>query len=167
MPILRLRHYPLRLAVESDLYSWPGTRSSGEYCSGVSSLNGDPNLLQKMAEGKGFTRTCPETTKKERASGPNTPVVSMPMGTKWCVVCRSAYLAFFCCSACSATNPGSLEAKAMCEGARVLWYVASHTSTQPQLQGMIDIPSGRLPSERHKSVGSRWAGIPAADKYSG
>ena len=63
-PILRLRHYPLHLAVESDLYSWPGTRSSAEYCSGVSSLNGDPNLLHKMAEGKGFTRTGPETTTK-------------------------------------------------------------------------------------------------------
>ena len=23
MPILRLRHYPLHLAIESDLYSWP------------------------------------------------------------------------------------------------------------------------------------------------
>ena len=63
-PVLRLRHYLLHLAVESDLYFWPGTRSSAEYCSGVSSLNGDPNLLQKMAEGKGFTRTGPETTTK-------------------------------------------------------------------------------------------------------
>ena len=64
MPILRLRHHPLHLAVESDLYSWLGTRSSAEYCSGVSSLNGDPNLLQKMAEGKGFTRMGPDTTAK-------------------------------------------------------------------------------------------------------
>ena len=30
----------------------------------------------------------------------------MPMGTWWCVVSRSTYLAFFCCSACTATNPG-------------------------------------------------------------
>ena len=109
-------------------------------------------------------RRRPSSLKKERASGPNTPVVSMPMGMKWCVVCRSAYLAFFCCSACSATNPGSLEAKAMCEGARVSGHVASYTSTRPQLQGMIDVPSGCLPSEQHKPVGSRWAGIPAADK---
>ena len=64
MLILRLRHYPLHLAIESDLYSWPGTRSRAEYCNGVSSLNGDPNLLQKMAKGKGFTRTGPETTTK-------------------------------------------------------------------------------------------------------
>ena len=28
MPNLRLRHYPSLLAVESDLCSWPGTRSS-------------------------------------------------------------------------------------------------------------------------------------------
>ena len=101
-------------------------------------------------------RRRPSSLKKEGASGPNTPVVSMPMGTKWCVVCRSTYLAFFCCSARSATNPGSLEAKAMCEGARVSGHVASHTSTQPQLQGMIDAPLGRLPSEQHKPVGSRW-----------
>ena len=30
---------------------------------------------------------------------------------------------------------------------------------------MIDAPSGRLPLERHKPVGSRWDGIPAADTY--
>ena len=121
-----------------------------------------------MAEGKGFTRTGPETMskllEKERALGPNTSVVSMPMGTKWYVVIRSTYLAFFCCSACFATNPGSLEAKTMWEGARVTGHVASHTSTRSQLQGMIDTPSGHYPSEQQKPVGSRRAGIPAADK---
>ena len=38
-------------------------RSSAKYCS-VSSLNGDPNLLQKMAEAKRFTRTGPEAMAK-------------------------------------------------------------------------------------------------------
>ena len=122
-----------------------------------------------MAEGKGFTRTGPETTTKlltkgegfrtKHAGGLNANGDEMMCCQQVCILGR------FCCSACSATNPGPLEAKAMCEGARVSGHVASHTSTRPQLQGMIDAPSGRLPSERHKPVGSRWAGIPAADKY--
>ena len=107
-------------------------RSNAEHCSGVPSLNGDSYLLKKMVERQGVTRTGPEVMTKllEKGKGFGTKHTSglsaNMMGTKWCVVSRSAYLVFFCCSACSATKPGSLEAKAIWDGTRVSGHVASH-----------------------------------------
>ncbi|CAH1646588.1 unnamed protein product [Spodoptera littoralis] len=47
------------------------------------------------------------------------------------------------------------------KGARVSTQVASHTKDLPSFQGIMDIPSGLLPSSRAKPFGSRTAGTPA------
>ena len=62
----KFRNYTIGIKLESNLCCWPWAmaRSSTKHSSSVPSLNGDPNLLQKMAKRDGFTRTCPEMTAK-------------------------------------------------------------------------------------------------------
>ena len=61
----------------------------------------------------------------------------------------------FAFSAWLATSPASLAARATWEGADVFGQVASDISVQPFFQGIIEIPSSLLPSERAMSMGSR------------
>ena len=69
------------------------------------------------------------------------------------------YLLRFLCSAFMATAPATLAALDSCEGAYVSGHIASHTSTFPYVQGMIEHPSGCLPSDLHSPVGSKLEGI--------
>ena len=79
----------------------------------------------------------PNSLKKMMASEPNTPDVSMAMGTKWWLVIREEYFCFFLRSASWATAPASLVASVMWDGANVSRYVASHTRTRPPFHGTI------------------------------
>ena len=63
------------------------------------------------------------------------------------------------CSAFKATAPASLAASDMCEGAYVSGYIASHTSTFPDDQGMMEHLSGRFSPDLHSPVGSNLEGI--------
>ena len=65
----------------------------------------------------------------------------------------------FAFSAWLATSPDSLAAWATWKWANVSGQVASHTSVRPFFQGITEIPSGLLPSERAIPVGSRREGI--------
>ena len=106
----------------------------------------------------------PKSLKKASASGPDTPLVSIAMGTNWWLTSSSAYFLFLCCSAWEATEPASLTDSPRWEGAKVLGHVTSQTNARPRFQGVMEAPSGRLPSDRHTPVGSNWAGIPADDR---
>ncbi|CAH2215803.1 jg1060 [Pararge aegeria aegeria] len=74
------------------------------------------------------------------------------------LVSRFSYLRLLACSALVAAAPTIDEVAWMCDAARVLTQVASHTSYLPSLQGMSVIPSGLLPSLRAKPIGSNTAG---------
>ena len=107
-------------------------------------------------------RCRPRSEKNDLASGPKTPRDSTAIGKKRWLVSRWAYLHLFFFSACSATAPASLVDKVMYDGASVSGQVASQSSGLPCLQGMMDIPSGLLPSDRERPGGSSWLGNPAA-----
>ena len=65
----------------------------------------------------------------------------------------------FAFSAWLATSPASIVARATWEGVDVSGQGASDTSDQPFFQGITEIPSGLLPSERAMPMGSRREGI--------
>ena len=134
-----------------------------KHSSSVLSLNGDPKPLQKIAEWTGINRMGLEVMSKllEKGVGFGSKH-TWSLNANWDKVVSDQQV--FSCSACSATKPGSLEANAMWEGTSVSGHVASHTRIRPQLQGMIDAPSGCVPSEQRIPVVSRWDGIPAADR---
>jgi len=89
------------------------------------------------------------------ASLPNTPAVSMAIGTKQCVEAKDAYFTLFLSSASLATHPASKDARPKYEGAKVSVHVKSHTKHFPFFQGARLIPSGRFPSERNTPDGSK------------
>uniref|UniRef100_A0A8D8UQ24 Uncharacterized protein n=1 Tax=Cacopsylla melanoneura TaxID=428564 RepID=A0A8D8UQ24_9HEMI len=82
------------------------------------------------------------------------PILSTAIGTKMYWSTRFLYLFFFFEAAISATLPASLLANLMLEGARVSVQVASHTIHFPFFQGIMLIPSGRLPSSLMTPTGS-------------
>ena len=52
----------------------------------------------------------------------------------------------------------------MLVGAKVSWHVASHSRHRPCSHGMMEIPSGHLPSHLQRLRGSRVQGMSIAVK---
>ena len=64
----------------------------------------------------------------------------------------------------SAMRPTPQQAVEMLVGAKVSWHFASQTRQRPRSQGMIEIPSGSLPSPLQRPQGSRVQGMSTATK---
>ena len=108
-------------------------------------------------------RRLPRSLKNEKVSGPKGPAVSMATGVKMWHWLRAAYFSCLLRSAWAATAPASLVALGRWAGAKVSGQVASHTRSLPLFQGTSVTPSGRLPSERERPVGSSLEGKWVAD----
>ena len=94
---------------------------------------------------------------KPRASGPRAPEVSIAIaiGTRWWDLDSRAYFSFFLASAAVATAPlASLVASDMYEAAKVSTQVKSQKRHWPDFHGPMEQPSGRLPSDLHRPMGS-------------
>ena len=91
---------------------------------------------------------------KLRASRPRAPEVSIATGTKWWDLDSRAYFSFFLASAAVATALASLVASDMYEAAKVSTQVKSQTRHWPDFHGAMEQPSGRLPSDLYRPMGS-------------
>ena len=78
----------------------------------------------------------------------------MPKGTKWYEELRLEYFENLLSSAGSATIPDVLDADLTWETAKVSGQVASQNSGLPSFQGTSDNPSGCLPSDLKRPLGS-------------
>ena len=83
-----------------------------------------------------------------------------PVARHWL---RAVYFSCLLRSARAATAPASLVALGRWEGEIVSGQVASHTRSLPFFQGTSVTPSGRLPLEQERPVGSSQEGKWAAD----
>ena len=164
--IIILIHSNLKIHIQNN-EGWNGQNSHNSHTGRVPSTAAifphwiaTAALCIKKWKERGLNLVCwPSSLKNVMASEPNTPDVSMAMGTKWWLVIREEYFCFFLRSASSATAPASLVASVMWDGANVSGHVASHTRTRPPFHGTIVAPSGCLPSDHEMPVGSRCAGI--------
>ena len=76
------------------------------------------------------------------------------IGTKWWDLDSRAYFSFFLASAAVATALAFLEASDMYEAAKVSTQVKSQARHWPDFHGAMEQPSGRLPSDLHRPMGS-------------
>ena len=72
----------------------------------------------------------------------------------------AAYLVCLRSAARSAAAPGVMDVRALWEAANVSGQVTSHVRHLPTLQGASVIPSGRLPSDLNRPIGSLDEGTP-------
>ena len=89
------------------------------------------------------------------------PVVSIAIGMKMCVRLISAYSWRLLTSANDATAPGPVTALLRWLWASESGHVTSQTMQLPCFHGIIVKPSGRLPSDLDKDVGSNRDGTSA------
>ena len=85
-------------------------------------------------------------------------MVSIAIGTEWWDLDSRIYFSLFLASAAVATALASLVASDMYDAAKVSTQVKSQTTHCPDFHGAIGQPSGRLPSDLHRPVGSRVEG---------
>ena len=136
----KVSHTPIQPQVrESLVISQPGPRAGGE-------TERTPVAI---------LRRCPRSRSNWRASGPSIPDVSTATRTKWWLASQCAYLALLACSACCATAPEDITTLGRCERENVYGLVAFQTKTFPSFQGTKEMSSGRFPSDRYMSEGSR------------
>ena len=93
--------------------------------------------------------------------GPNTPEVSIAIGSNLYLLARSEYFDRFAFSAFAAAWPTSIAELLIVLSANVLTQVASQQRILPWLKGKRVMPSGLLPSPRFKPAGSSSEGTPA------
>ena len=91
---------------------------------------------------------------KLRASGPRAPEVSIAIGTKWWDLDSRAYFSLFLASTALATALAFLVASDMYEAVKVSTQVKSQTRHWPDFHGAMEQPSGCLPSDQYRSMGS-------------
>ena len=99
----------------------------------------------------------PSSDRKEVALVSSGPCVSMAMGTND----SSVYLVSLRRAADSAALPAETEVECRYDAAVVSATVTSHTRQRPSRHGISERPSGRLPSDLTRPVGSFDAGIAA------
>ena len=144
-----------------------GAPQCSHHCSGISPLHCDGQALPQVGEGLGFPGGLFETAtqfSQERESlwskracrldGHRCEDVVLVEG---CVLFLLVPLSQGCHCACLSGGTWLVG------GANVSGHVASHTRSLPLLQGTRVTPSGRLPSERERPVGSSLEGSWAAD----
>ena len=82
------------------------------------------------------------------------PLVSMAIGTKWCVVARVLYFAVLVVAALFAAAPALPAVSPMWDAAYVSGTVTSQARGFPRFQGIRVAPSGLFSSDRESPIGS-------------
>ena len=91
--------------------------------------------------------------------GPNTPEVSIAIGSNLYLWTNSGYLDLLEFSALAAACPLSIAVSLITLSPNVLTHVASQQRHLPWLKGKIVMPSGLFPSPRLSPLGSRYDGV--------
>ena len=121
-------------------------------------------LWNKKAVSLGSPETpfirSPISHKKEVPSSLIGPRVSMTTGTKSWVALMAAYFVCLRSAARLAAAPGVTDVRARWEAANVSGQVTTQVGYLPTLQGTSVIPSGHLPSDLNRPIGSRDDGTP-------
>jgi len=143
------------------VYWWPaillyGKRTPTSH--GVSSLYGNrQTLLQVYMFFLLPCHQCQTTTNSFTNSEhwtPQEPNVSNAKGMKVWMIERSEYLLVLLDSALTAAEPATIDESATWEGAKVSTTVTSQAKQRPRPYGIKVTPSGRLPSDLHRPLGS-------------
>ena len=92
--------------------------------------------------------------------GPNTPEVSIAIGSNRNLLTISGYFDLLADSAFAAACPTSIADSMIELSPKVFMHVASQQSDLPWLKGKIVIPSGLFPSPQFSPTGSKTGGIP-------
>ena len=107
-----------------------------------------------------FLIRSPISHKKDVPSSLIGPRVSIATGTNSRVALMAAYLVCLRSAARSAAVPGVTDVRARWEAANVSGQVTSHVRHLPTFQGTSVIPSGLLPSDLKRPIGSLDEGTP-------
>ena len=92
------------------------------------------------------------------ATSVHAPPVSTAIGTKWCVLAKSVYVAVLFAAALSAAAVAFVDVSPMYELANMSGMVMFYASGLPLVHGICVASSGILPSDLDKPTGSLTAG---------
>ena len=104
----------------------------------------------------------PSSFNRPSVFGPNAPMDFRAAGENICPAGRPWHFSLPRVYAAAATIPGFWVAKALYDSAKVSTHVVSQTINRPDVQGTSVTPSGLLPSDLKRPIGSNLEGTLAA-----